>query len=233
MIWLAVAMLVVLALLPAIWTSRTGAGIGTRGRREAALALHRAQLLELERDLAECRIGAEDYRTARLEVQRRLLAAAESQEAPPTPRTSSNAVLWACLALAPFATVALYSVAGRPELSRPATPQAGPSEAQLIEQLRGVLARMDPHSPQAVQGNLLLAHVEESRGDDAAAAAAWQAALAARFDPQTAIHAAEALTRAAGTTTPDAVTLYRRALAAAPPDASWRAALEQRLAEQK
>ncbi len=227
MIWLAVAVLIVLALLPAAWASRGGA----RGRREAALALHRAQLLELERDLAERRIGAEEHKTARLEVQRRLLAAAESQEVLPARLASSNAVLWACLALAPFATLALYSVAGRPDLLRPIPmPEAGASEAQLIEQLRGVLARMDPHSPQALQGNLLLARVEERRGDDTAAAAAWQAALAAHFDSETAIHAAEALTRAAGDVTPEAATLYRRALAATPPDAPWRSALEQRLA---
>lgn len=231
MIWVAVGLLIVLALLPVAWTSRRG--VRARGRKEAALALHRAQLLELERDLAERRIGSEDYRTARLEVQRRLLAAADSED--PAARPASSAMLWGCLALVPFATFALYLVAGRPDLSQPV--QTRPSseaaaDLQLIEQLRRVLAQMDPHSPQALQGNVLLARAEEGRGDDPAAAAAWKAALVAHFDPEIAIHAADALTRVGGQITPEAATLYRRALAAAP-DAPWRSMLEQRLAGMK
>ena len=104
------------------------------------------------------------------------------------------------------------------------------NDAALIDELRAVLIRVDPHSEPAFQGNLLLAHAEEGRGNEAAAAAAFKAALAAHFDPEIAARAAEAISRAAGQVTPEAISLYRRALAGAAPDAPWRTLVEQRLA---
>ena len=63
-----------IALAPlALSLRRTAAA---RGRQEAAIALHRAQLAELDRDLADGRIAAAEHANAVLEVQRRLLAAA-------------------------------------------------------------------------------------------------------------------------------------------------------------
>ena len=74
MIWLAIALLAAIALAPlALSLRRTAAA---RGRQEAAIALHRAQLAELDRDLADGRIAAAEHANAVLEVQRRLLAAA-------------------------------------------------------------------------------------------------------------------------------------------------------------
>ncbi|MBV9251451.1 MAG: c-type cytochrome biogenesis protein CcmI, partial [Acetobacteraceae bacterium] len=78
MIWLAISVLAVLALTPLAWTLRRSTS--ATGRREAALALHRAQLAELDRDLAEGRIGPAEHDGAVLEVQRRLLAAANEPE---------------------------------------------------------------------------------------------------------------------------------------------------------
>lgn len=235
MIWLAIAVLLTLSLAPvALAIRRIGR---TRGRREAALTLHRAQLLELDRDLAERRIGVEDHQTARLEVQRRLLAAAESPDAVATADAAgSRWPLLATLLLVPVVTVVLYQVGGRPDLAVPVgeRPSRNAAEdAALIEQLRAVIARMDPHSEQALQGNTLLAGAEEARGNDAAAAAAWRAALNAHFDPEVAARAAEAITRAAKQVTPEAAALYRQALAAAPPDAPWRPLVQQRLQQMK
>ena len=48
MLWLTIALLSALALLPCALMLRRG--IGARDRHEAGLALHRAQLVELERD---------------------------------------------------------------------------------------------------------------------------------------------------------------------------------------
>ena len=78
---------------------------------------------------------------------------------------------------------------------------------------------------------MLLGRAEAENGDFAAAASAWRAALAARFDPALAAAAAEAETRAAGRVDPAAADLFRQALAKAPADAPWRALAEQRLAE--
>ena len=90
---------------------------------------------------------------------------------------------------------------------------------------------MDPTTDRARQGYVLLGNVEEARGNDTAAAAAWRTALQGRFDPALAARAAEATVRAEGGVSPGSAALFRRALAAAPPDAPWRSAVEQRLAE--
>jgi cytochrome c-type biogenesis protein CcmH len=79
MIWLGIVLLAAIALAPlALSLRRTAAA---RGRQEAAIALHRAQLAELDRDLADGRIAAAEHANAVLEVQRRLLAAAHAREA--------------------------------------------------------------------------------------------------------------------------------------------------------
>ncbi len=231
MIWLAILLLAAAALAPLILVLRRQAE--ARGGRDPALALHRAQLSELDRDLAEGRILSAEHATARLEVQRRLLAAAEGAE--PAVNPGVRWPLFATLGLVPVLALGLYLVRGVPSL-----PSAGPAaaaqrqaaeEATLIGQLRERLAAMDPSTDQARQGYVLLGNVEESRGNDAAAAAAWRAALKDRFDATLAARTAEATVRAAGGVSDSSAALFRRALAAAPADAPWRAVAEQRLAE--
>ena len=231
MIWLAILLLAAAALAPLFVVLRRQ--VEARGGRDPALALHRAQLSELDRDLAEGRILSAEHATARLEVQRRLLAAAEGAE--PVANPGVRWPLFATLGLVPILALGLYLVRGVPSL-----PSAGPAsaaqrqaaeEAALIGQLRERLASMDPTTDQARQGYVLLGNVEESRGNDAAAAAAWRTALKDKFDATLAARTAEATVRAAGGVSDSSAALFRRALAAAPPDAPWRAVAEQRLAE--
>ncbi|EFH12216.1 c-type cytochrome biogenesis protein CcmI, partial [Teichococcus cervicalis] len=73
MIWLLFLGLAVLALAPLGWSLLRPARL--RDRQEADLALYHAQLAELEREREAGRLEAEAYRAARLEVQRRVLAA--------------------------------------------------------------------------------------------------------------------------------------------------------------
>jgi cytochrome c-type biogenesis protein CcmH len=236
MIWLAIAILAAISLAPLAWSLRRAAV--ARGRREAAIALHRAQLAELDRDLAEGRIATPEHATAVLEVQRRLLAVAGSEEIA-VAGNSRSPVLFALL-LVPIAAFALYIVGGSPEL--PAAPlaerlavarQRAEQETLLIGQLRRRLAALDPHSEQARVGYVLLGNAEASRGNLPDAAAAWRTALAVRFDPTIAAEAAEAITEVQGHVTDDAAALFRRALAEAPADAAWRPLAEKRLAEMK
>lgn len=223
-----------LALTPlALGLRRQGS---VRGRRGAAMALHRAQLAELDRDLAEGRIGPTEHDAAALEVQRRLLAAAALEEA--TPQRGSPAPVLIALLMVPFGALALYLVNGMPNMpSMPIAERRAIDAAQekraeaLIGQLRARLALIDPHSPQAREGYILLGNAEAERAHWQAAATAYNEALAAGFDPTTAAKAAETMTRAAGKVTPEAAALFRRALAAAPADASWRSLVEQRLKE--
>lgn len=228
----AVAVLALLALAPLALALLRPPPL--RGRRDSALALHRAQLAELDRDLAAGRIGATEHASAKLEVQRRLLAAAAEPDAAP-----ARASIWplvATLVLVPAAGLALYLRAGHPDM--PAAPLAtmrvleaaqARKEDALIGQLRTKLAQIDPHSETARQGYVLLGNAEAGRAHYAAAAEAWGRALAVRYDPNLAAEAAEAQTRADGKLTPATAAMFRRALAEAPKDAPWRKLAEDRL----
>jgi cytochrome c-type biogenesis protein CcmH len=206
-----------------------------RGRREAALALHRAQLADLGRDLAEGRLAPAEHASATLEVQRRMLRAAEAAE--PEAASGGGTALAAVLGLVPAAALVLYLVGGQPGL--PSVPHAELVAAQkqetarataLADQLRDRLKALDPRSEMARKGYVMLGELEVDRGDLRAAAAAWMTALDAGFDPTLAARTADALSAAAGKVTPKAAALFRRALAEAPQDAPWRGYAEQRLA---
>jgi cytochrome c-type biogenesis protein CcmH len=229
----ALILLAVVALLPLGLVLRRGAA--GRGRREAALALHRAQLAELERDRVEGRIAAADHATAVLEVQRRLLAADALPEAA-IPSTRRWPIL-AAMVVVPVAAFALYSLQGRPGL--PGAPmaarlagadRAAHDTAMLIAMLRAKLAEPGLDPEKARQGYLYLGNAEDSLGHLREAAAAWRQAVRLRFDPALAALAAEAQTRVDdGHVSPDSAALFTEALAQAPADAPWRGIAERRL----
>ena len=232
MIWLALTALAAIALAPLAW-SLWGDTL-VRSRRDAALALHRAQLDELDRDLAAARIAAPEHATARLEIQRRLLAEAATTE---TAARTTRLPLVATLVFVPVAAFLLYLPGSAPNL--PAAPLAGrraeaaaqAADAQaLIDELKAKIATLNPQSEQAREGHMLLGNAEDTRGNLAGAADAWAQALAVRFDPTLAAEVAEAHSRVEGRVSPQSADLFRRALAAAPPDAPWRTVVEQRLA---
>lgn len=235
MLWLLFFVLSAVAAVPVVISfARAGGG---RGRRQAALALHRAQLDELDREQAEDRIGTVEHAAAVLEVKRRLLAVDAERETAAGKRVGWG-VIAAVLIAIPIAALVLYLPAGDPGL--PAAPLAPRlkaeraeqvEEAKLVTTLRQKLATLDPKSEQARQGFLLLGRVEASRGDFPAAAAAWRKALADRFDPALAAATAEVETRAAGHVDRQALALFKSALAKAPANAPWRALVKQRLAE--
>ena len=231
MIWLAILLLALVALVPLALVLRRRAE--ARGGRAPALQLHRAQLADLDRDLAEGRILPAEHATAKLEVQRRLLHAGEAEEPPAQP--GSRAPLLVTLAAVPALALGLYLIAGVPSLPSPgpaaAAQRRAAEEAILVGQLRASLAAMDPSTERARQGFVLLGNVEEARGNDAAAADAWRTALQTRFDPMLAARAAEAAVRAQGGVSEGSAALFRRALDAAPADAPWRTVVEGRLAQ--
>ena len=205
-----------------------------RGARDLAVALHRTQLAELDRDLAEGRLLPSEHATAVLEVQRRLLAAAGSGDAPARPG-SRTPVLIAVVAV-PIVALALYVISGSepgmPSVNGATQAARARDEAALLENLRERLAALDPNSDRARQGYVLLGSVEETRGNEAAAAAAYHMALRGKFDPTIAARAAEASVRAEGGVSDSAAALFRRALAEAP-DAPWREAVQARLQEKR
>jgi len=233
MIWISLGVLALAALVPlAVMTLPDVAGC--RDRREAALALHRAQLAELGREREDGRLTEAEHAAAVLEVQRRLLAADADRDV--ASRRSSTLPLYATLALVPLAALALYLIAGSPELpAQPLTERRAAAEARaqqatvLATRLRAVLARLDPQSDEARKGYVMLGSLELSRGDFPAAASAWKVALAVHFDPTLGAETAEVLTEMNGSVTPEAAALFRRALAEAPADAPWRPMAERRI----
>jgi cytochrome c-type biogenesis protein CcmH len=235
MIFVGIVVLALVALAPLAWAlARQGAA---RGRRESALRIQAAQLAELDRDFAQGRIGASEHATAKLEVQRRVLATADIAE--PEAKRGSVLPVVAALVLVPALAVGLYFKShGRPEL--PAMPLAQRVIAQakdtkeaeaLITRLRDKLATLDQKSEVARQGYLLLGNAENSLDHLALAAEAWHTALSIRFDPGLAALTAEAQTRLEGRVSDESLALFRRALAEAPADAPWRQAVADRLAE--
>ena len=229
MIFVLIFLLALAVLAPVLLVLRSR--IESRGTRDLTVELHRTQLRELDRDLAEGRILPAEHVTAKLEVQRRLLAAAGTDDAAAS--TGKRWPVLVTLIVVPLAAAGLYAVSG----SKPLMPSSNGSaelarsteEARLIDGLKTQLALLDPNSDKARQGYALLGSVEEQRGNDAAAAAAFRMALQGKFDPTLAARAADASVRAEGGVTEASAALFRRALAAAPADAPWRDYVQERL----
>lgn len=238
MIWLCMALVAACALAPFGWGVWHGGRV--RGRREAAMALHRAQLTELDRDLAEGRLLESEHAAAQLEVQRRLLADAEMAEAE-TRKSGSVAVVLTAV-LVPAVALFLYVEDGVPNYRAAAANAAAEAaeqkngaelarDAELVGKLREALARLDPSTEEARKGFIMLGNGELSLGQLPEAADAWRKALAVRFDPRLAAETAEIITDASGRVTPEAAALFKRALAEAPADVPWRKAAEKRVSE--
>ncbi len=198
--------LLMLALALALMLPLAVAFIGgrrARNRREAAIGLHKAQLSELTRDLADGRIATPEYAAAKLEVERRLLAADTFQE--PAMDGNAKLLLLATFIAVPIMAFALYLPGSTPNV--PSEPHAQWVIAQqnanarlvgFIAAIRMRLATQDPNSADASQGEAYLA---------------------------------EALSEQASGITPEALAYFKQSLAHAPPGASWRQLDEQRIAQ--
>jgi cytochrome c-type biogenesis protein CcmH len=218
--WVPLVLLALAALLP------LGAAVlrprAARGRREADMALYRAQLEELDREREAGRLDEAGHRAARVEVQRRLIAAADQAEGAAT-AARSPALLVAILPLIAAAGLGLYLLRGSPGMPSASFEQRAAANArddQVLATLRERLAGLDPRSDQARQGYVLLGNAERSRGNAAAAIAAWQRAIDARFDPDLAGDIAEM--EVARGAVAAAVPWITRALAEAPGDPRLR-----------
>ena len=188
MIWIGFIVLSLIVMTPFVVAQTR---IRLRGRRESALALYRAQLVELEYEGERGRIGPVEQAQARLEVERRLLTMASAvEEALPRPGRIGW-LLPALIVLLPLAGLALYLPGATPNMpAAPLAPRVAAAQEQMQEDqamlamLQAKIATLDTHSAQARQGFVLLGNLEASMDDPAAASAAWAKALAIRSDPQ-------------------------------------------------
>ncbi len=115
-LWLAFALMTAVAIFAVLWPL---------GRRTAAaggsdIAVYRDQLDEIARDRASGPIGEAEAEAAKVEVSRRLIAAADAAEAGSVARGSPlwrrRATALAGLLLLPFGATALYLTLGSPQL---------------------------------------------------------------------------------------------------------------------
>lgn len=179
--WLALGLVAALILSPLAYTVLRPPR--SRGRGEADVALFHAQLAELEAQRAEGRLDETAFKSAMVEVQRRLLAAPapEAVRAPNRP----SILLLAALGLVPVAGVALYVERGFPDMPSATLAVRQEADAQdeaMLTQLRSRLATADPNTQVGRQGFILLGNAERNRGRLAEAVAAWEKALGGGFD---------------------------------------------------
>jgi cytochrome c-type biogenesis protein CcmH len=149
MLWIIFAFMSVAAILAVLWP------LARKPRRDAArsgsdLIVYQDQLEEIGRDRSAGLIGEAEAEAARIEVSRRLLAAADTQPPapPPTqPRWHRRAAAFAALVVLSLLPVGLYVVFGSPNLpGQPAFARVAPSPGQqsaanLIAQAEEKLAR--------------------------------------------------------------------------------------------
>ena len=167
-------------------------------RLDYDLEVYKDQLAELERDAARGLIAPAEAAAARLEIQRRILAA--GSEAAPAPRARPAPALILALVLGlPFAGGALYLGLGRPGLpSQSALREAPPADPALAKKLAALEATARA-KPTSLEDRLALADFEFENRRFRAAAESYRIALAlANGRADIAGLYGEALTRAAG-----------------------------------
>ena len=145
------ALVLALVLLPIL--RRPGA---VAARREYDLSVYRAQLRELEREAERGLLGPEEARAARLEVERRMLAADAEGRAEAGPGSAGRRrwpIALVLLIALPALSAALYGRLGRPDL--PATPFAersdragaladgGSAEASRVPPVETMIGRLE------------------------------------------------------------------------------------------
>ena len=156
---LAVAITLLLLLRPFLWRRAQAA---TASHRQLNAAIYRDQFVELERDRNEGILGEDDYRQARVELQRRVLEDAQEDEALAAPRAPKKTMLALGLAL-PLAAVALYFLLGSPAGLQP--PEAQPRfTSQEIERMVAGLAAKLEKEPDNLPGWVMLARSYKAMG---------------------------------------------------------------------
>jgi cytochrome c-type biogenesis protein CcmH len=114
-LWFVFALMTAAAIFAVLWPL----GRAGRPRKDASeAAVYRDQLAEIDRDIAAGLIGGSEAEAARVEISRRLLAAADHQRDPPTGSNIRWRRLAAIIALIglPVGAVAFYLPLGSPRL---------------------------------------------------------------------------------------------------------------------
>jgi len=149
-LWFVFALMTAAAIFAVLWP--LGRGTRDQQRTGSDLAVYRDQLDEIARDRAAGLIGAAEAEAARVEVSRRLIAAADAQtqtntSAVPGHTFRRRAAAITVLVVFPALVAALYLKVGSPELpgqpltSRAATPMQERTLDTLVAQVEEHLAK--------------------------------------------------------------------------------------------
>jgi cytochrome c-type biogenesis protein CcmH len=142
-LWFLFALMTAAAIFAVLWPL----GRGARPQNDGSEAtVYKDQLSEIERDVAAGLIGPLEAEAARVEIGRRLLAAADAEREVPASSNSRFRRVVAVVALAglPLTAVALYLPLGSPKL--PDFPLAGRIQAATPSQpLDNLVAQVEAH----------------------------------------------------------------------------------------
>lgn len=193
------------------------------------ISIYRDQLAEIDKDQARGVLTVAEAGAARLEVQRRLLAADRRREEaggrplPPRNHRLTAAAGLSIVLLVPLGAVALYLWLGQPET--PSMPLASRgAEFERVAEMREVTEQLRlrlTQQPDDPRGWELLGRATSELGDWENAAAAYREAVARAPAPSSDLQSAlgEAITAAGGgTVTPEAKAAFEQALALDPED---------------
>ena len=219
-LWFVFALMTAAAVFALLWP------LGRRRAPAAAghdVAVYRDQLAEIDRDATSGLISVSDADTARIEISRRLLRAAdrESEAAPLVGSTLRRRVAaLAALVLLPAVAVALYVTLGSPDL--PAAPLAGRAQAPSASQsVASLVSQVEAHierNPDDGRGWEVLApvYLRLGRYDDAVKARARALALNGETADRQADLGEAKVAAANGIVTAEAREAFARALALDP-----------------
>lgn len=204
MLWALIALLcvvVIAILLPPLWRAPKAVA----GRVGYDVAVYKDQLAEIDRDLARGVLAADQAEAARTEIQRRLLAAAQTDAAEPVLKTAKSLRgLAVTLAVGlPLCGLVLYLALGAPGL--PDQPYAGRKaeieeamqKSREIARMVGKLAERLKQNPTDPQGWMLLGRSYRAMEHYADAADAFGRAFDLSGEAEAAADQAEMLIMAA------------------------------------
>jgi cytochrome c-type biogenesis protein CcmH len=142
-LWFVFALMTAAAIFAVLWPL----GRGRRPQNDASeAAVYKDQLTEIDRDVAAGLIGSSEAEAARVEISRRLLAAAENQRDPPIAsniRLRRSAAVIALVGM-PIVAVALYLPLGSPRLGD--FPLAQRTRApDMTQPLDNLVAQVEAH----------------------------------------------------------------------------------------
>src|SRR5882672_1546762 len=215
-LWFVFALMTAAAIFAVLWPLSRGARPQSEG---SEAAVYRDQLAEIDRDVAAGLIGRSEAEGARVEISRRLLAAADGQRDLPVAsniRLRRSAAIVALVGL-PIVAVALYLPLGSPQLSDFPLAQRtrAPDAAQPLDNL---VAQVEAHlekNPTDGRGWNVLAPVLARLGRYDDAVRAYRNSITYNGDSsERRADLGEALTAAAGgVVTSEAKAEFERAVA--------------------